>query len=234
MPIFKGTTEIDSVKIGDTQISQVYAGAQEIWANVKVIDLGWGQSFDVRALYPKYSQLTVNNFFFLSANSVSGGDSVRVTSTTEYLRIWTGMQKGYSNGILTFFSGVNNNHANVRAVLVSDPSKLVYLGYGTSFNVRNSFPDSYGSMTNDNFIILKIRHPNPSGGYDEMWGRIFNDSRTAPGDYSASDTWSFTKSYNASNGTLSCYANDSGSSDIGQSFGGTSNVYAYAYKKAVV
>ncbi len=234
MPIYQGNKEIESVFFGTTPIQQIYQGTNEIWSNGKVIDLGWGTSWNIKNLYPNlYSQLTADNFFFLSANSSTGGASVSVAyvGDTKYLTIRAGIIKSYdsSSGILTFYDHTNNGVGSMHCVMVVDTSKLTYLGLGTSFNIASRFPNDYMNFTSNNFLIRTIRHWNSDYGGSEML--VCNSSRSSPGNYSATSTWSFIKSYNASTGVLTAYSKDRGSEDTGDTWDRNSSCYAYFTKK---
>ena len=232
--IYLNNKELDNLHIGEKEIQRVLLGESLIWENNKIVNLGFGKSWDIQNLFPNiYNELTADNFFFLSFNNVTGSTSVNVayTGDTKYLRIDGGLSKAYdpSTGILNAYLYNNSNKSDVCAVLVTKPEKLVYLGLGTSFDVKTRFPDRYQSMTADNFVVQTIRHWNGNG---RSFGLICNNSRSSVGSWSGYNVESFVKTYDASNGILTCYLNDTGNCDNIDRWNGNSSVYAYASGKS--
>lgn len=234
--IYLNNKELGNLHVGEKEIQRVLLGESLIWENNKVVVLGWGKSWNIRDLYPNlYNQLTADNFFFLSANTVTGSDSVSVAyqGDTQYISIRGGLSKSYnpSTGVLSMYLYNNSNSSNVCAVMVSKPEKLIYMGLGTSFNVRSKFPNAYQSMTVDNFIVRTVSHWNNTGSSN---GLICNNSRSYPGNWSGTNRETFTKSYNPNTGVLTCYLNDTGNCDNIESWNRNSNVYVYAAERSFV
>lgn len=235
--IYRNNQELQNLHVGDKEIQRVLLGESLVWENNKIVLLGTGTSWNIRTLFPTlYNRLTVDNFFLLSANTVTGSDTVRVNyeGDTHYIYITGGLSKSYnpSNGQLSMYLYNNDNTSSVRAVMVTKPEKLTYLGYGTTFNVKTRFPNTYQSMTANNFVIRTLNHWNSSGG--RSYGLICNNSRSYTGTWSGTNTETLNKSYNASTGILTCYLNDTGNCDNIDFWDRNSNVYAYASEKSFV
>lgn len=190
--------ELQECHYGDTNIEKIMLGDKEIWGGSKVIDLGSGQSWNIKTLYPNiYSELTSANFFFASASSVSALD-VTTMRASDTERDWGGftgsITKSYNatTGILTAYSYIKSTQGNVRMFMVTKPQKLVYLGNGTSFSVRSR--EDYARYTNDNFLI---------GGADYLSIGAWFYPAGYDYSYAGTGTLSVSKTYNASTGVLS-------------------------------
>lgn len=228
MPIYNGTNQIGDIFYGTNKIGEVWYGNNLVYTSNRIIDLGTGKTWDIKTLYPNlYAGLTTANFFFTTASSASALATVNVayTGDTHYLTLISGINKSYNatTGILTLNMKVNDSTANVHALLVLKPSALVYLGVGTSFNVKNSYPTKYARFTADNFLIKQIQHFNGGGNS----GYAYNGSRSTQGQYTANDAFSLTKSYNSSTGVLTIYMRDLGSTSSGESWDKKSKCYVY-------
>lgn len=224
---------------GQTEIERIMYGDRLVWEGNKVIYLGNGQSFDVASVYSDYASLTADNFLFLSASSCSGSDTetVRYDGDNKYVTIYSGMLKSYnaSNGTLSFQSGCGDSRGNVRALLVKDISKLVDMGNGTTFNVKNYFPNDYQSMTADCFAARIIKHWNSTNS-NNAWNFTCRIGCYYTGTYSASSTWSMVKSYDPSTGILTFHPNDNGSGINGTQTWNRNGtmIHVYARKKSFV
>lgn len=231
--IYLNNKELDNLHIGETTIQRVLLGESLIWENNKIVNLGAGTTWNIRELYPNlYDRLTADNFYFLTFNSVSTSVVVNVqTGGSERLYIYGGVTKSYNpqTGILTFYPYLNSSSATLTAVMVTKPEKLVSLGTGTSFNVRAKFPTNYMNLTADNFIVKSISHWNGGGAT----GLVCNEVRNYAGRFDANDRLSFTKSYNASTGVLTVYANDYGNTDSNPYWNRNSSVSIYATTKTI-
>lgn len=162
---------LEQYYFGEEVGSRIMFGDKVVWEGIKMIDMGVGQTFDVKNYTDKWQNLTVDNFFMIGASgsaSISGSDS-----DTSYINyIYDGFNKSYnaSTGILTFRLFVVNGHwdrwgyGNVHAVLVENKNKLIYLGAGTSFNVKPY--KNYADFTYKNFLMSR---PNLSSG---AWNQI--------------------------------------------------------------
>lgn len=192
MPLYNGTKEIDQVFIGNKEVQQIYNGTKEIWSNNKIVKLASGTSWDIKNIYSKYNQLTVNNFFYLEMDDAANcSDSVTVAydGDTQYLNITGYLNKSYNatTGVFDsvhYLSGSGTVTAAVTPVLVTDTSKITYVGTGT-VDVRTLLPN-YASLTENNFIVAA----NYRGGY--MW----RHSRSYTGNWSVQASHFFNKSYN--------------------------------------
>jgi hypothetical protein len=222
MPIYLGASEIESGFDGSTELQNIYIGAQEIWSNSKVINLGTGTSFDVSSIYSKYDELTANNFFIMAANTASG------TSGTGTISVGSGsagswgfqaqLVKSYnsSTGILTAYNAIKEGHDNsvrgtgsVTAVLVVKTENLINLGSVNGTISVTSYGE-YRNFTNDNFLIISAASPAHGNSYYHQ-SYAYSDS--------GSGTSTITKSYNATNGTLTA--------NIKMNSTDTSGVYNY-------
>lgn len=231
MPVSYGGNNIGDIYYGGNKIGEVYYGGNLVYSSNKIIDLGSGKTFDIKTNYPSlYASLSTANFFFTTTSSVSATNTVVVSADgdTKYVQLTSGVEKSYNatTGILTFRTKVNTTYGNVRAYLVTKPSKLVYLGVGQSFNVKNSYPTKYTQFTADNFLIKQIKHFNGGGSS----GYAYRGARTYAGTWSGTDTFSISKSYNASTGVLTIAMNDTGSSS-GDSWNRNSDCYVYLNTK---
>ena len=231
MPVNYGTNDIGDIYYGTNKIGEVWYGTNLVYTSNKIIDLGNGQTFDIKTNYPAlYSNLTVNNFFFTTASSVGAIDQVTLAQDGQlaYLTLISGVDKSYnsSTGILTFYLKVSNSTSttkgNVHAYLVTKPSQLVNLGAGHSFNVKNLYPSKYTQFTADNFLIKQIKHFN--GGGSSSY--VCHSSVNYAGTWRAADTCSITKSYNASTGVLTVAMNDTGY-DPSTTWNKNSDCYVY-------
>lgn len=197
----------------------------DYFAGFKIIDLGEGQTFNIGQYYKRYSSLTADNFFALSATQATGSDSVRMNPGDD--REWHGfkatLDKSYnaSTGILTFRNTVMyatgntswavRGTANVHAVLVTELDKLVNLGnINGSYNVSSSY-SNYADFTGDNFLIQKSGAPAFTNSYYAQ-SYQYDDSGTGKSTIS--------KTYNASTGVLNPCRIRLASND-------TSGVYTY-------
>lgn len=233
--IYIGGKEPENLHLGSKQLERVLLGTKIVWENNKIILLGSGKTWNIKDLYPNlYDKLTEDNFFILSAESVSGSDSVHVAyeGDTKYIHISGGLKKTYNKetGSLEMYLYNNSNTSKLTALIISKPEKLVYVGFGTSFNIKNLFPTKYQNMNENNFIVKTLRHWNGSNG--NSYGLICNNSRTYPGDWDGTNTTSLIKKYDPSTGVLTCYLRDKGTCENIDNWDRNSNVYVYASEKA--
>ena len=214
MSIYMKTTKAKNLYNKTTAIKNVYMKTTKVWSNkTDFIDLGNAKTFDVKSVYSDWSSLTLDNFYALTYTNVSGSDSINATGYRQYLRLYAGITKSYSNGVLTWQTGASGTYGNVHVYLIADTSKLQYVGNGKTFNVASLFSD-YANLTVNDFVALS--------GDDTGYGQIASGNSTS-GKYSASNSLTFTKTYNASTGALtfkevSKYSGDlvgSGSSEKG-------------------
>ena len=228
--IYKNNEELQNLHIGENEIQRVLLGEHLIWENNKIIDLGWGKTWNIQNLFPNlYQDLTIDNFFLLGATQVSGSDTLVGTGEVS---IYDGIQKSYNatTGVLSFNTYCNGTTGNVRAVMVSKVDKLTYVGFGTSFNVKNLFPNDYMNMTADNFLVKTMKHWNASSELSITYS--YHGRRSYSGTWTADGTFRFYKSYNAETGILTVYFNSSGSaSGVSDTWNRNSNCYVYASKK---
>lgn len=199
MPLFLGNKETDRVFLGTKELSQIYLGTKEIWSNVKTIRLNSGTEWDIKSLYPSlYKKLTNDNFFIVTANSVTRDISVRMRPGDD--REWSGYNvnivKSYDadTGKLSSYMSNTGGKGAVTPIIVTKTSKLIYLGKKTSFDLTNIA--GYKNFTEDNFIIK---------GTDSMSrGMYFYDDGYDYADYGRGDYY-LKKEYKKNEGTLSCY-----------------------------
>lgn len=193
--IYLNEKELQSLHIGDKEIQRVLFGDKLVWENNKIVNLGYGQSFDLSSIWHKYGELTANNIFYLDLVTVSVSASVNAPG---YLSVMGWLHKTYDNstGLLEtdhYAWGSSHNETNVNPVLVTDLSKIEYIGTAKTFNIKNLYPDDYQNFTANNFL-LKI---------DASLEWLLNDYR-ASGSYSATVTHSLEKSYDPLTGILTC------------------------------
>ncbi len=219
--IYDGSKEIEMIYDGNKELVAVYDGSSIVWENNKIINLSSGKSWNIQSLYPNlYSKITIDNFFYLNFDQVSGSDSVTWPGYDVYLNIIGSLVKKYESGTFTSNHFHNSNQSNVTPVIVLKPEKLIELGSGQSFDVKSKVTN-YQSLTADNFLI----DAEPSNTY------VYRGSRTYAGTWTAQSTRSFTKSYNASTGILTCYFREQGSTNSGESWNNTSDVTVYLNPK---
>lgn len=199
MPVEKNLEDLWNCYAQAHEIKKIMYGEALVWEANQVINLGSGKEWDIAALLPnKYKKLSADNFYFCDAGNVSGSVTVTVTETgvdVGNLYIGVGLIKRYDaeTGKLTMYTTCNQGRGNVTAVFVSKPAKLISLGMGRSFDLRNLYPNSYQNLTEDNFILKR---------YDT--GLVFNQFRGSEGTYTATNTQTYVKSYNQSTGILTC------------------------------
>lgn len=176
MPCYKGSTQIKTIKKGSTEIERVYKGETLVYINNQVIYLGEGQTFDITKFYDDYKNLTVDNFFILSASNISAQISCpfHEPSGTNWTHSNGGLEKKYdkASGKLTLrlyatsacatIGTAKTNYANVKAVLVTNPNKLIKLtsvssnfndpGYNRYNLPVDTYPD-FASYGVNNFLI---------------------------------------------------------------------------------
>lgn len=209
--IYKGTIELENLFKGANEMEAVYLGDKEIWSNNKIIYLGEATSFNIRTLLPKIdpSILTNDNFFILSARaslSITDIFNNQVCQCRDYCVFYAGcgVAKNYNNGTLNLYSWTSNSGNKgcysgggsyaIKGVFVLKPEKLIRLGTGTSFNIRELLPNvDYTQLTADNFILRA------SGTASESTQRVKEHVKAS---VSLGASMSFTKSYNASTGVL--------------------------------
>ena len=178
MQTFNGK-ELQNCYSGSQQIDKITYGDKVIWENFKIIDLGVGQTFNIKNYTSRWSSLTVDNFFCIGTSNqatLSGSETGDVV-----FYVYNGWDKSYSNGSLTFRIKLTDGdgrtaYGSVHAVLVEKRDKLVSLGSGTSFNVR-SYPN-YADFTYKNFLMLKpdgnanngVRTPGSWNAYTQING----------------------------------------------------------------
>lgn len=213
MPLLKNGKDMSNAFIGDQELSKIMLGDKVVWENNKIIELGSGTSWDIKALYPSlYDKLTTNNFFFKTANTITAYDSVRMRPGDD--REWHGftgkLNKSYNptTGILSAYGNCNGYTGPVSIVMCLKPEKLINLGTASGFSLK-TYAD-WQQFTNDNFLI--------SGSQTVSHGNMFYAQDYVYSD-SGTGTLSFNKSYNASTGYLT--------SNISLRSVDTSGVYGY-------
>lgn len=199
MPLFLGNSEVERVLVGDTEIAQIYQGTNEIWSNVKTVDLGEGTSWDIKTLYPYlYKKLTADNFFVLTASAATKTYGIRMDpgDATVYWVMDGTIYKNYdpSTGKLDCYiriSGKVSQTAKVKVIMVTKTEKLQLL---TNFNVSNV--PGYQNFTVDNFLISST---SGTHYYNSFYAQsyIYSGSGTI--------TVDLVKSYNQNTGVLTCY-----------------------------
>lgn len=190
--IKQGSTEVTKIEVGSQEISSVKIGEVEVFGGVKCKLLPLGTQWDIKQYYPNYQKLTADNFLFLHIESVSGSTRVKHSGGyTVYVNITGELVRSYdpSTGILQMYSDCNGTHGNVIPGMITDTSKLKYLGKGTSFNV-SSYPN-YKNFTLENFAIGP-----------HSWWYLCRSSKSGAGDYRASGGFSGSRSYDASTGVF--------------------------------
>lgn len=202
--IYMNNEGLNNLHIEDKEINRVLLGEKLIWENSKVISLGTGQSFDLRQVWSKYNELTVDNIFYLSLVNASTSSSIYLSPNEGgYISAMGWLHKIYNaqTGLLEtdhFASGSQMNKYDVTPVLVTDLSKIEYLGNSQSFDLKVNYPNEYPNFTDNNFI-MKI---------DALNGYLYNGYRHADSNYPFSESLSVThyidKSYDASTGILTC------------------------------
>lgn len=166
---YKGSQAIDKIMYGD----------KLIWENFKIIDLGTAQTFNIKNYTNNWANLTVDNFFCIGNSNQASLSGRETDDVVFYIR--NDWNKSYSNGTLTFRVKIQDNddrvaYGAVHAVLVEKLDKLVSLGSGTYFNVRNYA--NYGDFTYKNFLIQKpsgysnfgVRTPGYWNAYSQIRG----------------------------------------------------------------
>lgn len=197
MPLYLGDKEISQIYLGDKELTSIYLGDKEIWGSGKIIALEEGTSWDIKSLYPNlYDSLTVDNFFFMGANTVGASISGKVYPS-DY-RVYDGFDGGLvktynsSTGILSAYSRCNNNKGNAKMAIVIRPDKLIALGTAFSFSLTGY--DNYQNFTNDNFLISGAAKTLNRGNTYYASEAVYS--------YSGSGSVSFNKSYDATTGSL--------------------------------
>lgn len=169
MSLFKSANEIAEVHIGSKEIQGIYLGSKEIWTNTKVIYLGEGTTFDVTKFYSKYSQLTVDDFFFTMAaedTNIDQGIGSGTSTNPTNVRVSSSMNKTYnaSTGQLTCKYG---SSLNSRVWLIPNSSelitkgKIISLSSAKTWNMKNYA--EYDKAKKDNFLFRTL--PNTSSTY---------------------------------------------------------------------
>lgn len=192
--IYNGNNEIDKIYYGDNEIGSVWYGNNEVWTNNKIIKLNSGQTFDITQVYSDYANLTTANFYYLELEDVSGTDSVTYPGYTVYLTLTGSLTKTYTNGIFTSEHYINGSKKNTTPVIVPDPSKLVSIGTGKTFDIKTLYPDTYQNLTANNFIV----------NIPSSQSFLYRGSITSAGTYSCGGTHKLVKSYDSTTGTLTC------------------------------
>lgn len=175
--------ELQNCSYGSTEIQKIMYGTNVVWENLKFVDLGTAQSFNIRNYTDNWANLTVDNFFMIGNSgraSLSGSETGDVV-----FYVWNDWEKSYSNGTLTFRVKLTDGNSNVaygsvHAVMVEKRDKLVYLGNGQSFNVRGY--SNYADFTYRNLLMLKpsgtanngVRTPNSWSAYTEVTSSYSN------------------------------------------------------------
>ena len=214
--IYLNGKEPNNLYVGDKQINRVFYGSRLVWENNRIIDLGFGRTFDVASVYSDYGNLTADNFFIVEQDpeTISGTcyGIVHDSQYYTYLTATTNMVKQYnaSTGQLSFYlvDSFNTNstsdastsvskYADFHVVLVSKPEKLVYIGNATAFNIKNMFPNDYANFTADNFVASRWDFENGS-----MGGYLLHAPVHDQGTWSGSGSTQFVKEYNANTGIL--------------------------------
>lgn len=231
MPITKGTKEASDIFYGETEIQEVRLGETLKYVANQIIPLGVGSTFNIASIYPKYKELTGGNFFCTTFNSASASDSTNGDGVTYvYVNLFADFYKSYNanTGTLTMFNGCGDttnilgmNRGAVNGYLITKPSKLIYLGFGSSFNVKHI--EGYQYFTADNFLIENIPLHRSSDHYIFREGSVYSNS--------ASGSSRLVKSYNASTGVLTCYWYASASDNYGNEDTWSQGCYMYLNPK---
>ena len=199
MPIYNGSNGLGEIYYNGNAIGEAYYGSTLVYSNNKIVKLTEGSTWDVKGLYSKYNTLSVDNFFYLDMKDATNAYDVvnnRVEGESDYLRLHGYMTKTYdaSTGVFSsqhFLTGV---YVNVTPVLVTDTSKITYIGKGRNIDIRSRFPN-YASLTANNFIV----------SVNAVYTYMFNHYRGAVGVWDVQASHFFHKEYNPSTGILSAY-----------------------------
>lgn len=225
--IYLNENELSDLHVGDKEIQRVLFGDKLVWENNKIVALGTGKSFDLTSVLRKYNELTVDNIFYLNMASVTGSDSrTNVGQEVGYIAVIGWMHKIYNQetGLLETDHYANSGSANVSPVLVTDLSKIEYVGTAKTFDIKSLYPDEYQRFTADNFL-LKI---------DASREYLFNHFRGQPGTWWASVTQSLEKSYDPATGILTCQIRSVGTSNVSSdNFNTTGATSVYLTRKTL-
>ena len=96
MAQIKDNKDLQSCYNGDLEIQKITWGSSIVWENVKFVDLGVGQTFDIKNYTSNWRNLTADNFFLVGNSnqaSISGSDSD--SSYINYVSY--GYTKSYNN-----------------------------------------------------------------------------------------------------------------------------------------
>lgn len=142
------------------------------------------------------------------------------------VNVGNGYQTGYDDGNTDGYSKGHTDGYNSGKTDGYNSAKnqfaAIYLGTGTSFNVKSKYPNEYGSFTADNFICEASGEISYGGSHGDA---------TGPGTVNTSGKVTAVKSYNASSGVLTAYVSGSAWSYIehGSTPGGSGNLSVRAY-----
>lgn len=175
--------ELQSCYNGSQEIDKIMYGSSLVWENIKLIDLGTAQSFNIKNYTSNWANLTVNNFFMVGNSNRASINGIDRDDTIVY--VTNDWEKSYSNGTLTFRIKIfdsegRNAYAGVHAVMVEKIDKLIHLGSGQSFNAKSY--SNWQDFTYKNFLMLKpsgyanhgVRTPESWSAYTEVLGSYSN------------------------------------------------------------
>lgn len=205
---FNGT-EITNVKFNGTQLDKVIYNGTTVWENATILSLGNGQSFNIKNIFPNYASLTADDFMVSSMSNFSEtGWTAKQIYQDGYGVGESELYKSYNSntGVLTCYvtyrytykdsNGTSPRYydkkLNVNAYVILKPK--ADLGTATTFDVKSKYPD-YAKLTIDDFYIKEATKF--SKGFTAKW--IYSDRGSG---VAKSE---IVKSYNPSNGTLTCY-----------------------------
>lgn len=180
--IYKNDKELQHLHIGDTEIQRVLLGGRLIWENAKVVFLGDGTTFDVSNIRG-YENFTANNFFVRVTEKPSVSDRVTGSEAGDWGGINTYLNKSYNanTGAFSFnyravTDGGNSRQVGGSVYLVVDldkaieKGKVINLGSGRSWNIKNLLPNTYMNLTINNFAIQSATYCHTGNRY---WGGTF-------------------------------------------------------------
>lgn len=165
MPIYDGLNEINTIFDGNSEVQVVYDGTNEVWTNGKAIYIGYGKTFDIKEIYDKWEDVSIDDFFVSAyegtlvskAYRCQGWDGSSCHGCVDFSDSIS-FVKTYENGVLNCSFG----GANVYVWLIPNSQKLIDsgriipLGTNTSFNVSSL--KGYQQATKNNFLCRTLNY----------------------------------------------------------------------------
>lgn len=143
MPVYNGSNEIDDVKLGTTQIEQIYLGTQEIWSNYKEIDLG------TITLYPTGDY--ANNYY-------SNAHAILIRDKNKWkLKItgyWRSKGNNVDGNVKNFSTNINIGQQKSQITVPCNCFWRESVPVGQRYNVYN------GYVSTDGNLYLPLGHEN--------------------------------------------------------------------------